>query len=78
MPPGMLKGERVASLTEAQDQAQNSYPKIREKTRERPAKDPRKICEGSRKPSKPPALQAVGDDIASAIRFWSYKSVGKF
>ena len=74
MPPGMLKGERVASLTEAQDQAQNSYPKIREKA----AKDLRKIREGSRKPSKPPALQAVGDDIASAIRFWSCKGLGKF
>ena len=29
----------------------------------------RKLGERSRRPNKPPALQAMGDDIASAIRF---------
>ena len=41
MLPGMLKGERVASLSEAQAQAQNSYLK----SCERSAKDP--ILQGS-------------------------------
>ena len=41
------------------------------KIRERSAKDRRKVRERSRRPSKPPALQAVGDDIAFAIRCWS-------
>ena len=63
----MLKGERVASLSEAQAQSQDSYLKIRERF----AKGPRKIRERSRRPSKPPALQAMGDDIASAIGCWS-------
>ena len=63
---GMLKGERVATLSEAQQaQSQNSYLKS--------MKDPRKIRERSRRPSKPPALQAMGDDIASAIRCWSLR-----
>ena len=62
MLPGMLKGESVASLSKAQAQSQNSYPKIRERS----AKDPRKIRERSRMPSKVPVLQAMGDDIASA------------
>ena len=31
MLPGMLKGERVASLSEAQAQSQDSYLKIRER-----------------------------------------------
>ena len=63
MLPGMLKGERVASLSEAE--SQNSCPKIRERS----AKDPRNIRERSRKPSKPPALQAMGDEIIAGIRF---------
>ena len=65
--PGMLKAERVASLSVAQPQSQNSYLKIRERS----AKEPRKVRERSRRPSKPPALQAMGDDIASAVRCWS-------
>ena len=63
----MLKGERLASLSEAQAQSQNSYLKIRERS----AKGPRKILERSRRPSKLTALQAMGDDIASAIGCWS-------
>ena len=35
MLPGMLKGERVASLSEAQAQSQSSYPKIRERSAKR-------------------------------------------
>ena len=68
MLPGMLKGERVASLSEAQAQSQDSYLKIRErfaKVRERSAKG----CVGRASPH--PALQAMGDDIASAIGCWS-------
>ena len=67
MLPGILKCERVATLSEAQAQSQNSYLNIRERS----AKDPRKISERSRRPSNPPALQAMGDDIASAIWCWS-------
>ena len=63
MLPGMLKGERLASLSEAQAQSQNYYPKLRERTA--------KVRERSRRPSKTPALQAMGDDTASAIRCWS-------
>ena len=51
----MLKGERVAKLSEAPTQSQSFYPKIRERS----VKDPRKVRERSRKPSKPPALQAM-------------------
>ena len=50
MLPGMLKGERIASLSEAQAQSQDSYLKIRERF----AKGPRKIRERLRRPSKPP------------------------
>ena len=57
----MLKGERVASLSEAQAQSQNSYVKIRERF----AKDLPKVVSAS----KPP-LQAMGDDVASAMRCW--------
>ena len=64
MLPGMLKGERVARLSEAQAQSQNSYLKIRERS----AKEPRKVRERSRRPSKPPALQAMGDEN-SALEF---------
>ena len=53
MLPGMLKGERVASLSEAQAQPHNSYLKIRERS----SKGPRKIRERSRRPSKPPAFK---------------------
>ena len=35
------------------------------------AKEPRKVRDRSRRPSKTPALQAMGDDTASAIRCWS-------
>ena len=66
----MLKGERAASLSEAE--SQNSCLKIRERS----AKDPRNIRERSRKPSKPPALQAVRDDIIAEIRFWLYGLTG--
>ena len=65
MLPGMLKGERVASLSEAHV---HENPR---KIRERSAKDRRKVRERSRRPSKPPALQAMGYDIAFAIRCWS-------
>ena len=63
MLPGILKCERVAILSEAQPQLQNSYPKILE----RPAKDLQKVAYGE----QPPALQVMGDDIAFANRFWS-------
>ena len=57
----------LCKSSEAQAQSQISYLKIRERS----AKGPRKIRERSRRQSKPPALQAMGDDIASAIGCWS-------
>ena len=67
MLPSMPPGERVEGLSEAQAHSQNSYLKICERF----VKGPRKICERSRRPIKAPALQAMGDDIASAIGCWS-------
>ena len=60
----MLKAERVAKLPEAPTQSQSFYPKIRGRS----VKDPRKVRERSRKPSKPPALQAMVLALPSLIR----------
>ena len=59
----MLKGVRVASLSEAPAQSQSFYPKIRERS----VKDPRKVRERSREPSKPAALQAMVLALPSLI-----------
>ena len=59
----MLKDERVASLSEAPTQSQSFYPKIRERS----VKDPRKVRERSRKPSKPPAFQAMVEALPSVL-----------
>ena len=51
----MLIDERTVNLSEASIQTQSFYPKIRERS----MKDLRKNRERSRKPRKPPALQAM-------------------
>ena len=53
---GMLKGERAASLFEASAQSQRILPE-----------NPRKVRERSRKPSKPPASQAMVLALPSLI-----------
>ena len=59
----MLKGERVANVSEAPTPSQSFYPKIRERS----VKDPQKDRERSRKPSKPLALQAMALALPSLI-----------